>query len=703
MRTAVDLLSQFTGTGGGVKHALVNFGVAAIFWALLMAMARLAPDRHRDPTTRLLIIGSAIALSRELFMVFVRVLEAYAIFTPAQLHVVFPPLEHALSNIGLTIVAGVFAARLTGDVERWRSFALRGSAAVVAVYLVAGPWWAFFSRSNPDIRFGQTWTDWAFRIVTSVLLATAALAIVRGSKSKTRNIVVIALGLLFANEFLKIIDMAFGERYEAPFAVIRHSAYLAALPLLAFAYMKDQAVHLSELLDNLEDRVKVRTADLEAANEKLQTLSTVDSLTGVANRALFDSTLVAAWENASRSETELGIILIDVDDFKKINDEHGHPVGDSALKTVAELLVSSVKRPNDLVARIGGDEFAVILPGADINAIAEFAENIRTAVSDDGSSAMSLTVSIGFASSNPSPLGDPDELVKEADQAMYSAKEAGRNRALGFDDALQAVVATGRERRQLVRSALDNEDLVMHFQPVYDITTGDVIGAEALARLTGDDGSVSEPSLFLDAIVSTQQVVDLDIAGFNLACGAVAALAAEGIELPIACNLAPNTLRQPELTNLLGIIARRHNVDPTLLPIELTEDAVFSGRGDSAFDTIRELSTMGFPVVLDNFGAGFSALGHLRDLPVDVVKIDRSVTSQIVSSLATRSVALAITQLATDLEVHVVAEGVESVEQLEAVEKVGIRRAQGWHFSPAVTLEELALLVTAQATPDPVS
>lgn len=439
MDTALDLLSQFTGTGGGAEHALVNFGVAAIFWALLLAMAKVAPGHADDRTARLLVLGFTLALSRELVMLTVKVLEAYETFTPEQLHLVFPPLEHALSNLGLAIIAGVYAARLTGDTDRWLTFVRRSTGFLALVYVSTASWWAWFSAQNPDVKFGQTWTDWAFRITTSVVLAIAIIAIVRGAKKTTvRNVIVVSLTLFFFNEFLKIVDMAYDEQYEPTFAVIRHSLFLLALPLLAYAYIKDEAKKLSGLLHNLESAVEARTMDLEEANARLEESSKTDPLTGVGNRGAFDEAVKATWKSAQRTSSDVSVLLIDVDNFKDVNDSHGHPAGDRALRQVSTAITAAAKRHNDSVARIGGDEFGLLLPGSNAADAAATGERIRQAVEALDADSPPVTLSIGVATMQPTPLDADEEIMQRADRALYAAKHGGRNAVCRYDTDVEA-------------------------------------------------------------------------------------------------------------------------------------------------------------------------------------------------------------------------------------------------------------------------
>lgn len=426
-----EFLQQFTGTGGGARHSIVNFGIAAIFWSMLLVLNRHTVRREKQRHESLLVWGFSLALARELFMILVKILEGYGVFTGDQLHVVFPPLEHALSNMALVVVAGAYTLYLTGN----RLLSLRyirwGIAAISAVYLASFWWWGRYILANPTSKFGETWPEWAFRINASALLILPTIYLWRKTKGWTRNVICSVLFLFFLNEFLKIIDIAYSEAYEPIFAAIRHSVYLLALPLLAYHYIREQSSELRTVLSGLEALVKERTQDLEESNQQLITLSTTDSLTGLSNRRAFDEVFKIEWERSHQTQEPISILILDIDKFKSLNDNYGHPFGDLCIKGVADLVREKTRRNSDSVARYGGEEFAIVMPNTDSAGAHKVAETIRQAVAErvfyTKEMPVTLTVSIGVASTIPQTINEFDNLITLADNQLYLAKNSGRN------------------------------------------------------------------------------------------------------------------------------------------------------------------------------------------------------------------------------------------------------------------------------------
>ncbi|MEO0854573.1 MAG: histidine kinase dimerization/phospho-acceptor domain-containing protein, partial [Cyanobacteria bacterium J06648_11] len=263
LRIAFELLSQFTGTGGGVKHSIVHFGLSAIFWGILFAIARVKLREQRTPREGLLLWGFGISLARELLMLSIKVLEAYGAIDFTALHQVFPPLEHTLSNIGRGVVAAAFLLYLLQDRKFANRYLWAGVTGTVASYLATAQWWAAYISANPTSKFGQTWCDWVFHIGGSVWLAVAIVVLWWRTRGWARNAITIALSFFFLDVFLKLPDIALGERYEPIFATIRHATSIMAILPLGYIYVKDQALDVREGVRLLQTRVKERTQELE--------------------------------------------------------------------------------------------------------------------------------------------------------------------------------------------------------------------------------------------------------------------------------------------------------------------------------------------------------------------------------------------------------------------------------------------------------
>ena len=551
MQTAADLFSQLTGTGASPANALASYAITAVFWAVLFTLAKSATDRQRDPMAGLLASGFAVLLAGSVFMAGIAVLDAYSIFSLTKLQAIYPPVQLALSNLGLAIVAGALAGRLTGNLAEWRRFARSAASAGLGVYAVVAIWWAQHSWRNPGSAFSETWIAWVFPVISLIVLGAAIVGISRAQKSTKHQAVSWALAFFFGNQLLELLDLATGKRFESALVVVRGTPALGGLPLLTFAYINVVTGNATARLTALEKRVGEQWEDLESATTELTMLSSTDLLTGVFNRAQFDQSFNQAWAAAQISQNDLAVVLVNLDDFKKINNEHGHKVADEKLCALADLLFAHARRGNDLVARIGDEEFVILLPGADIEAARIVAETIRKNAQTIQIDDESVWISLGFAATQPAPQSESASLMKEANKALVEAKNDDRNSVRGYDEVVSEAASTLQSRRQVVQFALDSDGVVMHFQPVVDTRTGSITGVEALARCIATDGSLHTPDTFIGAINNSQLIVDLDFRAFEIACKSARLLADGGHDLPISCNLAPNTLQQPDLYSRL--------------------------------------------------------------------------------------------------------------------------------------------------------
>jgi diguanylate cyclase (GGDEF)-like protein/PAS domain S-box-containing protein len=422
-----------------------------------------------------------------------------------------------------------------------------------------------------------------------------------------------------------------------------------------------------------------------------------DPLTGLANRQQLADRLMRLAE--PRNDLLIGLCFIDLDGFKRVNDTFGHAVGDEVLRSVARRL-SAELRPSDLLARLGGDEFVAVLTGApDRDAAAAIAERLRATIDHpfviDGTS-VTLSASLGIAISLSKEL-DPDRLLRNADLALYAAKANGKDRVEFFATDL-ASAADGQNRQvQFLRDCLTYGRLVMHFQPSVNVETGAVVGIEALARCLMTDGSLVGPSSFLTAAVASGLICELDRQAFDLSCAAAAALRIRvpRLQVPISCNFGSLSVSQPGFAAEVLRTIEQYGLDASQVCIEVTENTAFE-LAEREHETLRELSVHGVKLILDDFGTGYSSLAHIRNLPLAAVKVDPSLSSSIEASSSTDSaIARAFVKLADSLKLMVVAEGVESNDQLERAKALGFRVAQGYLYSPAIPLDDLILLLCA--------
>ncbi len=418
------------------------------------------------------------------------------------------------------------------------------------------------------------------------------------------------------------------------------------------------------------------------AERALRLATLTDSLTGLANRSLLRDRLQQALHRRLRHEHDIAVIFLDLDRFKLVNDTHGHDVGDKVLQEVGRRL-REVVRPEDTVARIGGDEFVVLLEDLrhGIDEAMLVAERMHEALREPialPSGSFTPSASIGIAEATPT--SSADRLLREADTAMYRAKDTGRARSALFDDSLrqQAMARLGAER--LVRKALEDDRVVVCYQPVVDLATGDLAGAEALVRLRDTEGGLLSPAMFLNVAEETGLIVPLGEVVLRRATLDAAAWRREvgNEDMHVAVNVS---LRQ--LDAAFVEVVKSALIDSGLpreaLILEVTESILLDA-APSAITILNELHNFGIRLSLDDFGTGYSSLTALRQFPIDIVKADRSFVSNATADDEDRAIVETVVALGDRLGLQVVAEGVETREDLQMLVDIGAHLAQGYLF-----------------------
>jgi diguanylate cyclase (GGDEF)-like protein/PAS domain S-box-containing protein len=413
--------------------------------------------------------------------------------------------------------------------------------------------------------------------------------------------------------------------------------------------------------------------------------SGVDSLTGLATRAV----LLTEMDAAADAGLNFAVLLVDLDEFKSVNDTHGHEVGDEVLVHVADRLRACV-RPDDLVARFGGDEFVILCRAAQAattvasRVVALMAPPIETAAGP-----IPITASVGI-SDRGIPVENVSDLLSRADAAMYWAKRQGKNRYFAYDSALHERTAQEGEMRRLLRSAVTDGRLAVHYQPILTSDGADVIGVEAVARLIADDGTMLLPADFLPVAERTGLIAAVDAAVLTEACRCIGALMrAMGRPLAVSVNVSQRFLARPDLVDFVMAALADARLPAAALMLELTETALIDA-GSTAIARLADLRARGVQVALDNFGAGFAPLSFLRNLPLSYVKVDRPCIIGMMTDDRDAAMVQAVTWLIERLGLAWIAEGVETVDEWQAVRRFGPGLAQGYLF--AEPLAEPALL-----------
>ncbi len=459
---------------------------------------------------------------------------------------------------------------------------------------------------------------------------------------------------------------------------------------------------LRQQAEMLEQMLAARTQGLEAANRQLRHLASHDPLTGLPNRVLLEDRLAHAIAHAKRDGKEFGLIVIDLDRFKLVNDSFGHGAGDDLLKQVAHRL-SAVVRNVDTVARLGGDEFVVIVSPVcgreDVTAVAQrIMQELRVPVKTAGVD-MHVTPSIGIAF-YPSDGSSCESLVAHADSAMYYAKQRGRNNFQCYAPNMNTVSRDTVRLESDLHKALALDQFELHYQPKVDTATGMVHSAEALIRWHHPDQGEISPADFIPIAEECGLIGAIGEWVIHEACRQARAWQQAGLQaLRVAVNLSATQFRQGNLLAVIESALTDAQLEPRYLEVELTESAVMTDPEES-IRILEQLSRMGVLVSVDDFGTGYSSMSYLRRFPIDKLKIDRGFVADMSASADDASIVRAIVSLAHSLRLKVVAEGVETREQLDFLRSLGCDQYQGYHFSRALPAGEFeALLRQANAVP----
>ncbi|MFQ5468428.1 MAG: putative bifunctional diguanylate cyclase/phosphodiesterase, partial [Kiloniellaceae bacterium] len=430
----------------------------------------------------------------------------------------------------------------------------------------------------------------------------------------------------------------------------------------------------------------------KTAERELRHLARHDTLTGLANRAVFLERLEDALAQAKRTNAMVALLLLDLDNFKGINDSLGHPVGDGLLKGVAERL-SRGTRETDTVARLGGDEFAIIATNLpESGGAAEVARKLIQALSIpfwiDGRE-IRATTSIGI-SVFPVEESDPDILLKHADFAMYQAKANGPGTWQFYDAEMNARRQARKSMEEDLDRALEDEQFELHYQPKVHAVTGALTGVEALIRWNHSKRGVVSPEAFVPIAETTGRIAAIGDWILGRAIAQHMAWRDVGLgRIPIAINLSPVQFRTGCVANTVRRIAARFDVDPHDIGLEITEGTIIENV-DDVIRQLHELREIGYKIFIDDFGTGYSSLAYLKKLPIDALKIDRAFVSRITEDKHDAAIAKAIIDMARSLRLSTVAEGVETPAQLALLRAQGCTEIQGYLFSTPLGADEFA-------------
>ncbi len=465
------------------------------------------------------------------------------------------------------------------------------------------------------------------------------------------------------------------------------------------AYNSDDVALLQSLADHCAgalERVRAEAA-LRASEVRMRHQAMHDALTGLPNRALFHERLKYALESSSSSGSAVAVLFLDLDRFKIVNDSLGHEAGDLLLVLAAARLRTAL-RPADIAARLGGDEFTVLLEGIggaeDAACVAGRITDLFTEGFAIGQHHVVVSASIGIA------LGvarhdNPAELLRRADIALYRAKNDGRARYALFDSAMSDAAVERLELEAELRRAIEREDLQLHYQPLTDLSTGRVVGVEALVRWPRGTHSLVGPERFVPVAEETGLILPLGRWVLQEACRQAQAWRASGLypDLKVNVNLSAAEFAQPGLVEAIALTLRETGLDAAALELEITESVIMADAAATSA-TLSALKRLGVRLAIDDFGTGYSSLSYLKRFPVDTLKIDKTFVEGLGGDSDNEAIVRAIIGIGQALGLQLVAEGIETAAQIARLRELGCALGQGYYFAPPgppATIEPLLL------------
>ena len=504
-----------------------------------------------------------------------------------------------------------------------------------------------------------------------------------------------ALELIADEEFdCVLLDLSLPDS-DGVAGLTRVRAQAPGLAVVVLSGTDDEAIAIGAVRDGADDYLLKGRVDPEmlgrAVNyaierrrlaRELEHLALRDGLTGLPNRTLLTDRLARAIGRAEREPQPVAVLVCDLDDFKLINDSLGHAAGDRVLREVGERLVAAM-RPTDSVARIGGDEFVVVCEGVDEREAVLVAGRIAEALSgqiDTEDDRVFVTASVGIAVATDAAAATPEDLIRNADAAMYAVKQRG-GAGHAFHDAAARERASARLRLQSdLRSAVERDELRLYYQPIVDLATGEAVALEALLRWQHPAHGLLEPARFIPLAEDTGLIVPIGRWVLRESCRQLAAWIQRnpGQAGPaMSVNVSARQLADTNLPADVESALTAHGIEPGRLCLELTETSVMHDP-EAALTTLQSLKELGVTIALDDFGTGYSSLSHLGRFPIDLLKIDRSF---MVDDPYAKRIVLGVMGLAHSLGLTAIAEGVEVVEQVEDLKALGCEQAQGYYFA----------------------
>lgn len=561
-------------------------------------------------------------------------------------------------------------------------------------------------RSSAQIYFAPGL--FAVSIIIAILASAVALLLshcLRTGSGVLHQLLKYATSLLLGGGIVSMhftgmwaMTLVLPEGVPAPLAVphnpLQLGVTITVITLLVIGSSVSAALADRKLQHKERDlcRVNALLCQLDQARQSLQQVALYDPLTNLINRRGFNQIFAEKLAEKTAQGGKLAIMFLDIDHFKRINDSLGHDAGDSLLKVIAGHIKSSVRSHDDVVARFGGDEFCVLVNLLDREEAQQVAERIMQKMKapiELAGRRMVMTTSIGI-SVFPDDGQHCEELLKHADLALYQAKANGRNGVHFFNEQLKTRATVALQLEEELRNALrDDSGLLLYYQPIYDLRTGQVTKLEALIRWQHPLHGVLSPDRFIAIAEANGLIAELDNWVLRKACADLGELSRHGCDsLKIAVNCSPLNLARPELADEIEQALHSAGVAADRLELEVTENALM-GNITNTLVLLKQIRALGVSLSIDDFGTGYSSLAYLKRLPLNTLKIDRSFIQDIPDSTQDMEIVQAIIVMAHTLQLQVVTEGVETFEQYRFLERFGCDFIQGYLMSCPVPLAEL--------------
>lgn len=629
-------------------------------------------------------------------------------WTALAIHHLFSGLSAALAlGLGLkatnpTLIVAAVITGVTGYLQiAWMLFGVyelirRRPVRLVEARRIIGGLFAFGLIVSllfiaPDgMTSGRYLTRIALRAIAAALaFGVGAFALWRG-RTRRSGIGFALLGAAFAGYALE--QLHYAGLAVLWFAAGRTLDYTQYLQYVDFLLQSMMAVAMIACL--LEDEREAA----ELAAVEIEHLAYHDALTGLPNRPLFMDRLIVALAQSNRAHQKLAVFFLDLDRFKDINDSLGHTMGDTLLKAVADRVRHCV-REGDTVARFGGDEFTLLIPKIEnVEDAAKIAQKISETLKIPFvvfDRELFVTTSIGV-SIFPADGADPETLVRNADTAMYRAKEQGRDnyQLYAADMNARALERLGLENQ--LRKALTQEELVLHYQPQVHAQSGAIVGVEALVRWQHPERGLLSPAHFIQVAEMSGLIVPIGEWILRTACRQLKTWQRKiDDEFTVAVNLSARQFQSPDLVDTIRSAIHESGIAASSLEVEITESNAMQNAENTMY-TLRELKGLGVRISMDDFGTGYSSLNYLKRFPIDTLKLDQSFVKDVATDESDAAIVSAVIQMAHSLKINVVAEGVETQQQLDFLRTQQCDMIQGYLFSRPLPAEQIEAFISAR-------